>query len=78
MAPVPTPPLPGSMTVPPWFGWGEVALVVVLAVLVGLAACAALLAGRGSSGRSEWQAWLDGRSTGRAGTVDQGTETPSR
>ncbi len=77
-AAVPTPLPPGSMTVPPWFGWGEVALVVVLAVLVGLAAFATLAAGRGSSGRSEWQAWLDGRSTGRGAPAAQGTETPSR
>ena len=76
-AAVPTPLPPGSMTVPPWFGWGEVALVVVLAVLVGLAAFATLAVGRGSSGRSEWEAWLDGRSSSGAPAA-QGIDTPSR
>jgi hypothetical protein len=74
MAAAPAPLLPGSMTVPPWFGWGEVALVVVLALLLGLAAFVALVAGRAPGGRSEWDAWLEGRSVPRA----QESETPSR
>ena len=59
---------------PPWFGWGEVALVVVLAVLLGLAAFVALATGRGAGGRRDWEAWLDGRSAPRA----QDSDTPSR
>ena len=78
MAPVPTPLPPGSMTVPPWFGWGEVLLVLVLAAVVGLAAFVALVAGRDDSGRSEWQAWLDGRSPGAGLPGAQESETPSR
>ena len=66
------------MTVPPWFGWGEVALVVVLAVVVGLAAFVALAAGRGNSGRAEWQQWLDGRSGSRSAPEVQRTDVPSR
>ena len=74
MASTDMPLLPGSMTVPPWFGWGEVALVVVLAVLLGVAAFVALAAGRAAGGRSEWDAWLEGRSGPRA----QESDTPSR
>ena len=78
MADVPIPPPPGSLTVPLWFGWGEVGLVLLLVLVVGLAAFAALAAGRGGSGRSEFDAWLDGRSSGRGATGAQETETPSR
>ena len=74
MGPDPAPLLPGSMTVPPWFGWGEVALVVALALLLGLAAFVALVAGRAPGSRSEWDAWLEGRSGPRA----QASDTPSR
>jgi hypothetical protein len=77
MAAAPTPLPPGSMTVPPLFGWGEVALVVLLVLLVALAALGALAAGRGGSGGSEWEAWLDGRST-PGGPGPQDIDTPSR
>ena len=62
MAPATAPPAPGSMTVPPLFGWEVilVALVVVVAVAVAFVAFGAMRAGR--SERSEWQAWLDTRS----------------
>lgn len=78
MTDVPAPLPPGSLTVPLWFGWGEVGLVLLLVLAVGLAAFAALAAGYGGSGRSEFDAWLDGRSTGRGATGAQETETPSR
>ena len=86
MPAVPTPLPPGSMTVPLWFGWGEVALVVVLAVLLGVAAFVALAAGRAASGRSEFEAWLESRSgtpTGLSGekvqsAAAQPSDTPSR
>ena len=78
MPAVPTPLPPGSMTVPPWFGWGEVALVVVLAVLLGVAAYVALAAGRAASGRSEFEAWLEGRSGPRGAAAAQASDTPSR
>ena len=77
MAAAPTPLPPGSMTVPVLFGWGEVALVVALAVLVGVAAFVALAAGRAASGRSEFEAWLEGRS-GTRSAPGQPSDTPSR
>jgi hypothetical protein len=73
MAPVPTPLPPGSMTVPPLFGWEAivVALVVVVVVAAGFLVIGA--AARSSHGRSEWQAWLDGRSAG-GGPADGAAE----
>ena len=57
-------PAPGSMTVPPLFGWETilVGLLVLIAVAVAFLVVAAARAG--TSGRSEWQAWLDARSRG--------------
>ena len=78
MATAPTPMPPGSLTVPLWFGWGEVALVLLLVLLVGLAAVVALAAGRGDSSRSEWEALLDGRAAARGETAPQAAETASR
>jgi hypothetical protein len=61
MAPELTPP-PGSMTVPPLFGWQEIAVLLVLVVVLGVAFLAVATLRAGSAERSEWQAWLDGRS----------------
>ena len=77
MPDAPPPLLPGSMTVPPWFGWGEVALVVVLAVLLGVAAFVALAAGRAASGRSEFEAWLEGRSGTHGGRPSEDVRAPA-
>jgi len=66
MTPVPTPPPPGSMTVPPLFGWEHIAIVVALVVIAGVVGLVLLGAGRAQSGRSDWEAWLDGRSAPRA------------
>ncbi|MGY1792414.1 hypothetical protein ACI796_00370 [Geodermatophilus sp. SYSU D00525] len=70
MADVPTPPDPGSMTVPPLFGWEYIVggLLLLVAVVVVLAVVGAARAGAG--GRSEWQAWLDARSARSAGPHD--------
>jgi hypothetical protein len=65
MADVPTPRAPGSMTVPPLHGWEDVVTAVALVVVVAVAALLFLAAGRAASDRSEWQAWLDGRSIRR-------------
>ncbi|MGY1779931.1 hypothetical protein [Geodermatophilus sp. SYSU D01036] len=64
MADVPTPPDPGSMTVPLLFGWESivVGLLLLVAVVVVLAVVGAARAGTG--GRTEFQAWLDARSAG--------------
>jgi hypothetical protein len=62
MTPAPTPPLPGSMTVPPLFGWQEIVLVLGLLLVVAVAFFVASAAGRSASGRSEFQAMLAARS----------------
>jgi hypothetical protein len=69
------------MTVPPLFGWQEIitALLLVIAAAVAFLVIAAV--GAAASGRSEWRAWLDGRSrTGEIATDPaRGTgEPPSR
>ena len=50
------------MTVPPLFGWQSIATVVVAVLVVAVIAVVLLQAGRDTAGRSEFQAWLDGRS----------------
>jgi hypothetical protein len=57
----PTPPAPGSLTVPVTFGWQD--LLEVLGVVVAVAAVVALigLVAAAVTPRSEWQAWLDAR-----------------
>ena len=64
MAPTTPLPAPGSMTVPPLFGWEFilVGLLVLVAVALAFVALDALRPGR--SDRSEWQAWLETRSAG--------------
>ncbi|MDP9430954.1 MAG: hypothetical protein M3Q47_19775 [Actinomycetota bacterium] len=81
MTPVPAPPPPGSITVPPWYGWEEIAAVLVLVLVAAVAAAVVLAAGRGVHGRSEWQAWLDGRSASagaRRGDSRPRPGTPAR
>ena len=65
MPPVPSEPLPGSMTVPPWFGWEAILVVLVLLVVLAVAFFVASAAGPDVDGRSEWQAGLDARSRWR-------------
>jgi quinol-cytochrome oxidoreductase complex cytochrome b subunit len=77
MAPTTTPPAPGSMTVPPLFGWEVILVVLVVLVVVAVAfvAFGAMRAGR--TDRSEWQAWLDTRSASyRRSTADEEEPTP--
>jgi hypothetical protein len=64
MTAVPTPPPPGSMTVPPLFGWEAIFVVLVVVVVVAAGFLAVGVLAQGRRGRSEWQAWLDGRSDG--------------
>src|SRR4051795_11580630 len=64
MAPAPTPPPPGSMTVSPLFGWETIVAVLVLLIVVAVAFFVASAAGRAPSGQSEFQAWLEARSAG--------------
>jgi hypothetical protein len=70
MTPTPTPPPPGSMTVPPVFGWEDIATVLVVVLVLAAVAFLALAAGRAGTARSDWQAWLDARSST---TTDLGT-----
>jgi hypothetical protein len=62
MAPATTPPLPGSMTVPPLFGWEFIVVVLLLLVAFAVLFFVLSAAGRNVSERAEWQAWLDARS----------------
>jgi hypothetical protein len=55
------------MTVPPLFGWEHILTACALVAVVAVAALVVLASGRATSGRSEWQAWLDGRSVRRRG-----------
>ncbi len=63
MAPVPTPPPPGNMTVPPTFGWEDIASVLALLSVVALAflVLGAITASLG--GPSDWQGYLGARSS---------------
>jgi hypothetical protein len=72
MTPAPTAPLPGSMTVPPLFGWEHILIALVLVVGAGLVGLVLLAVGRAGSERTEWQAFLDSRSVRRG---DQSADT---
>jgi hypothetical protein len=71
MAPVTTPPAPGSMTVPPLFGWEVILVVLVVLVVVAVAFVAFGAMRSGRSDRTEWQAWLDTRSGGHRLPTDR-------
>ena len=78
MATVPTPPAPGSMTVPPLFGWEHILTVLVLLIAVAVAYLGVAASRAGTSGRSEWQAWLDARSSRRRDAADGPTDPYDR
>lgn len=66
MAPDPTsldPLDPGSMTVPPLFGWEHIVAVLALMAVIGAAFLLHSVARGASQGRSDWQSWLDARSS---------------
>jgi hypothetical protein len=65
MAPLTTTPPPGSMTVSPLFGWGDILILLLLLVAVAVAFFVTTAVGTEAGGRAEWQAWLDARSTSR-------------
>jgi hypothetical protein len=54
------------MTVPLLFGWETVAVGLVVLVVLAFAAVALMAAGRSTSGRSEFEAWLASRSDRQA------------
>jgi hypothetical protein len=63
MTPALTAPEPGNMTVPPLFGWQVIGTGLVLLVVLAIVVFLYLMTGRAASGRSEWQAFLEGRSS---------------
>ncbi len=77
MTPVPTEPLPGSMTVPPLFGWENILLILIVLVAVAVAFFVATAAGTDADGRSEWQAGLDARSRDRGDPAADLVEHPA-
>lgn len=72
-----TPLPPGSMTVPPLFGWENIALVLLVLVALAVAFFVLLASGTGSLRRSEWQAWLADRSSGTADPAGEPWHPPA-
>src|SRR4051812_31137470 len=65
MPPAPTGPSPGSLTVPPLFGWEHILVALVLVTAAGVAGLLLLASGRAAGSRNEWQAGLGGRAAQR-------------
>jgi hypothetical protein len=59
------------MTVPMLAGWEHLATVVTVVLVCALLVAGLLAAGVAGTGRAEWQAWLDARSSRRARTSDR-------
>jgi hypothetical protein len=78
MAPVPTAPEPGSMTVSFLFGWQHILIGLLLLIALAVVFFLALAAGRG--GRSDWQEGLAARSRRREehADPDEAPAEPSR
>lgn len=77
MTPVPIEPLPGSMTVPPLFGWENILLILIVLVAVAVAFFVASATGTDADGRSEWQAGLEARSRERVDPAAAPVERPA-
>jgi uncharacterized membrane protein len=78
MAPDTLPPLPGNMTVPPLFGWGDILAVLALVVLVAVTFFVVTALGADSRGRSEFEASLQARSSRRRyPSTDPDSEGPT-
>ena len=75
MASFPSEPFPGSMTVPPLFGWENILIVLILLIAVAVAFFVASVTGTGADSRAEWQAGLDARSRDR---LVPGVDLPDR
>ena len=76
-------PAPGSLTVPPLFGWEGIVVLLVVALVIGVGylVLSALSASRRPS--ADWDEWLQGRSRNRHDAVDepgvpQPASSPSR
>jgi hypothetical protein len=70
MTPDPAAPLPGSMTVPPLFGWELILTVLLILIALGVAFLVASAVGKSGESRAEWQAGLASRSRRRPDWVD--------
>ena len=68
MAPARTP--PGNMTVPPTFGWEDIASVLALLSVVALGFLLLGAAAAAFAGRSEWHGYLGARSHRLAGDAE--------
>jgi hypothetical protein len=77
MAPLTTTPPPGSMTVPPLFGWGDILILLLLLVAVAVAFFVTTAVGTEAGGRAEWQAWLDARSSSRQAPAPDPGDRPA-
>jgi hypothetical protein len=72
MAAPTNPPLPGSMTVPIWYGWEAILALLLLAALGAVVFFLVTASGTDRNERSEWQAFLAARSTtGEDGDADR-------
>ena len=76
MSPTPTPLPPGSMTVPPLFGWGEILTVLVLLLVLVVLFLVVAAAAPAGTRRSEWQAGLAARSNRLADPATSEREQP--
>ncbi|RBY81251.1 hypothetical protein DQ239_01150 [Blastococcus sp. TF02-09] len=73
----PATPEPGSLTVPPLFGWEGIVVLLVAAVVIGVGylVLSAVSANRRPS--ADWDEWLQGRSRVRRDAVDGPGAPPS-
>ena len=76
MALAPTP-RPGNMTVPPTFGWENIAVVLLVLSVVALTFLVLGAAAASLGGRPEWQGYLGARSRSPEDPVDEDRGTTS-
>lgn len=77
MPPVPNPERqPGDMTVPPTFGWEDIAHVLVVVSVVALVFLVLGAVAATLSGRSEWQGYLGSRSPRHEVLADAEDDVP--
>ena len=65
------------MTVPPMFGWEDIATVLALVLVAAVVTFLALAVGRSQGGRSDWVAGLDARSRTRREPAADPDDRPS-
>lgn len=65
MAPVPAPRAPGSLTVPPLFGWEHILTGLAVLAIVAVVFLVIAASGMAEDERADWRAGLDARSRAR-------------